>query len=305
MKYRYTIVENEMIIEHLVDAKALVLARRLGSFAKAARHMNMPVATFSRRIAKLESDANIRIFDRTTRSLHATEMGEKLIEHAQRLLDEADHAQTLLESFHDEPSGHIKVSAPHIFGQEYLQAIVSQFLSRYPKCNVFVELTNRRVDLVHEGYDLAIRLGDPGDLDGIAKYLGNLTAGLYRRLDKHAQVIETPEQLSNTDIALLRPKSAPWADLNLFNAEGAKITVPVQPRFVSTNPRLLQDVSIENGYVFVMPDFMQNQHNHNLEKILPELTTTTLEVFAVYTSRTHMRPSVRAFLDMLIEHVVL
>ena len=294
-----------MIIDHLLDAHALVHADRLGSFAKAARQLNIPVATFSRRIAKLEAELGVRIFNRTTRSLRTTEMGELIVAHAQRLLDEAEHATTLVESVRGEPTGRIRIASPSIFGQAFLQTALSSFLDQNPKCDVFVELTNRQVDLVYDNYDLAIRLGNPGDLDSIARPLGTLTASLYRKASNEISAISDPHDLQNQKLALLRPRHYPWSELTLTHDSGQQISLPVEPRFVSTNPNLLREISIERGFIFVLPDFMVDSTTTPIEPVLPEYTVTLLDVYVVYTTRTHMRPAVRAFLDCLFEHVAL
>ncbi|MBF7073588.1 LysR family transcriptional regulator [Glaciecola sp. MH2013] len=286
-----------MIIQNIDDAFAIVKAAKAGSFAKAARQMNMPVATFSRRIAKMETLAGVRFFDRTTRSLHITEVGKLIAQHAQRMIDEAKSAESLIESLRDTPSGTLHICAPLTFGQGLLSDALSQFLKTYPQCKATVELTNRQVDIVHEGFDIAIRAGKPGYMDVIAKKLCHLRAGFYCRTNSQHTKINKIEQLSNAPVAVLRPKDRYHIDLSAKDIAGDSIMIDCKPIFLSTNPWLVKQVSVQNDYVFTMPEFMQQ--NDSLHRLLPNYSTSSLDIYATYISRKQLRPAIREFVDIL------
>lgn len=286
-----------MIIQNIEDAYAIVKAAKAGSFANAARQMNMPVATFSRRIAKMETLAGVRFFDRTTRSLQITEVGKLIAQHAQRMIDEAQSAQSLIESLRDAPSGTLNICAPLTFGQGMLSDALSKFLKTYPQCKATVELTNRQVDIVNEGFDISIRAGKPGNMDVIAKKLCHLRAGFYCRTDGKHTKIKDIEQLSNVPVALLRPKHRYLLELSAKDSSGASIAIDSKPVFLSTNPWLVKQVSVQNDYVFTMPEFMQQ--DESLTRLLPDYSTSSLDIYATYISRKQLRPAIREFIDIL------
>jgi LysR family transcriptional regulator AphB len=286
-----------MIIKQLSDAYALVKAAKEGSFARAARQMNMPVATFSRRIAAMEAKADVRFFDRTTRSLHITEIGKLMVQHAQRMIDEAESAEHLIESLKDSPSGTLKISVPLTFGQGLLAKPIAQFLSQFPNCNTVVELTNRQIDLVHEGYDLAIRAGAPGDMDIVAKKVCNLTASFYCRKDGAYAALTNIEQLNSSPLALLRPKQNYHNEISIEKSGSAALTIHSVPKLIATNPWFLKEVSMANDYIFTMPDFMDT--DPNIMKLFEGYETSSLDIFATYTSRKQLRPAIRQFIDIL------
>jgi LysR family transcriptional regulator AphB len=249
----------------------------------------------------METKAGVRFFDRTTRSLHITEVGSLMVAHAQRMIDEAESAQSLIESMKDIPSGTLRIAAPLVFGQGLLHAPLSEFLARFSNCQAMVELTNRQVDIAHEGYDLAIRAGAPGDMDIVAKKICRLDASFYCRSDSEHAALNDIETLSQKPVALLRPKEKYHTDLSVKNPKGESTAIECSPKLISTNPWLLKEVSMANDYIFTLPDFIHC--DDTLVKLFPDYHTSSLDIFATYTSRKQLRPAIRQFIDILSQHL--
>ena len=290
------------MIERIDDARILMIAAQYGSFARVARELSIPVATVSRRVAMLEDALGARLFERTTRSLRLTDAGRVLLNHASRIVEEVELAQAALESMSEIPTGHISIAAPINFGQGFLSPIVAQFLKTHPQCDIYVDLTNAKVDFILGEYDIAIRVGDPGDQDVIAKCLGKVSAGLYTFDENLAEQILNPIDLQGCELALLRSTESRNKPLVLFPKDHGDVSVQVATKNVVTsgNPWLLKEISRLNNYIFSMPDFMNKSDSYVQPKqVLSGYYVTELDVYAVYLSRKHLRPAVRAFLDLL------
>jgi DNA-binding transcriptional LysR family regulator len=149
-----------------VEPNDLLLFARIveaGSFTRAADRVNLPKSTVSRRLAMLETTLGERLLQRTTRKLVVTEFGASLYEHARRLADEVEAAGALAQHRQGEPSGKLRISAPGDFANSTLNHVIARFLERYPAVTLEMDLTPRRVDLVAENFDIAIRMGDLPD----------------------------------------------------------------------------------------------------------------------------------------------
>src|SRR6476661_4438592 len=146
-----------------VEPNDLLLFARIvesGSFSKAAQRVDLPKSTVSRRISLLEAKLGERLLQRTTRKLMLTEFGESLLEHARKVVEEVEAAGALVEHRQLAPSGRLRISMPGDFATLGLSTMISAFIERYPAISLELDLSPRRVDLVGENFDIAIRMGD-------------------------------------------------------------------------------------------------------------------------------------------------
>ncbi|WP_308621493.1 LysR substrate-binding domain-containing protein [Massilia sp. Se16.2.3] len=202
-----------------VEPNDLLLFARIveaGSFSAAALRVGQPKSTVSRRIAQLESTLGERLLQRTTRKLMVTEFGASLLEHARKVADEAEAAGALAQHRQAAPSGRLRISLPADFANLGMSAMIGRFLDRYPAVNVELDLSPRRVDLVAENFDIAIRMGDlPDDSSLNARRVTLQRFGLYaspcytalRGLPEH------PDDLLGHDLLCLLSRSGgavPW-----------------------------------------------------------------------------------------------
>ena len=291
-----------MIFDDFTDARLLVeAAKRLG-FAEAGRRLGMPAATASRRIARLEDAAGARLFERTTRKVSLTEAGALLVRHAERMLAEAETASAALEAMNSAPQGEVRVAAPVVLGQALLGPIVRGFLADHPECDVSLNLTNRQVDLVEEGYDVAIRVRAPGDADLVARKLGTATTGLFADRTQNAIDVTTPTDLAGLQIGLVQPDNAPRDVIALAKPDEPPVSVPIGCHFWTTNPWVMIDAMAGTELIALMPRIVAKRLN-TLRPILEQWSGPSVEVFAVFASRRLMRPAVRAFIDRLADEL--
>lgn len=166
-----------------LSADDLVVFARVadaGSFSRAAERAGVPKSTLSRRVSQLEAQLGERLLIRTTRRLMLTEFGVALLEHARRVIEETDGAAALAQHRQALPRGRLRVSVPHDFAAWLLPEVLAHFTRDHPGVSVDLDLSPRRVDLIGEGFDLVIRMGDlPDDATLVARSLCRMERGLY------------------------------------------------------------------------------------------------------------------------------
>ncbi|WP_119165921.1 LysR substrate-binding domain-containing protein [Algihabitans albus] len=299
-----------MIIGDLLDARILVELRNRLSFAEAARSLNLPPATLSRRVARIEEQAGLRLFERTTRSVSVTAAGTVTVAHAERMIAEADAIAVSLDALRDTPVGRVRVSAPVILGQTLLGPIVAEFLRANPRCDLTLDLENRQVDLIEENFDVAIRVGHPGHGDLVARVIGHVEAALYRAarsISADGQTGETPtlKSLEGAAFGLLRSDDTRRPELTLVTPEGKQHRLSVLPQLVCLNPDILRNAALASDLTVVLPRMSveSDLKQGRLERLVAPWLAVRTPVHAVFTSRRLMRPAVRAFIELATEHL--
>ncbi|MEM7777752.1 MAG: LysR substrate-binding domain-containing protein [Pseudomonadota bacterium] len=293
-----------MIFEDLIDARIIVeLSRRL-NFAESARALGLPPATLSRRVKDMEDRAGLLLFERTSRAVSITTAGKIASEHAGRMLLEAENLHGSIGELLGTPRGTVSITAPVIFGQTLLGGVVGHFLEQNVDCDVCIKLDDNPLDLVSEGFDVAIRVGPIEDESLYAKRLGNVAASLYRRHTPSETSLPTPhhpDQLAAHSIGLLHPGPGKQPKLPLLNHQTCeRLEIDVAPKLVCLNPWLLLDAALSMDLVVVLPDVIGGRAVEcgQLDHILPGWVARQVEVNLVFPSRRLMRPAVRAFVDL-------
>lgn len=290
----------------LLDVKIIWEVAKHRSFAAAGRALKQPPATVSRRVSAMEKNAGVRFFERTTRNVQITEQGKMVVGHARRILDETEAVQVSIEALRAAPTGKVRISAPVILGEVFLGAVVQEFLQQYPGCQAFIDVSNKRVDLIEEQYDVAIRVGHPGDKDLIARRLGFVEAGLYLAANAQSQAsmlkVKRPSQIANLPVMLMQGSDQNMSSLDLYGEGDTCETVPIQSQLVTNNPVLLLQAGASGEALMVLPRMLASEgvRQGNLIPILPKWAVSRVEVFALMTSRKLMRPAVRAFIDIMV-----
>lgn len=277
-----------------------------GGFAAAARSLGLPKSRLSRRIARLESELGVRLLQRTTRKLSLTSPGELFFRHCLAVRDEAEAAAAAVASIQAQPRGLIRVSCPVTLAQTLLGPVLPQFLGAFPAVQVHLQVTNRAVDVIDEGVDVALRvrasLEDSATL--IVKHLG-LTQTLLvasPALLERAGPIQQPADLDGADIVAMSVNDGKmfW---QLFGPSGQHYTVTQKPCFVADDLQTLKYSILQGTGFGVLPDYMCDPEidNGELVQVLPSWKPRPGIVHAVYGSRRGLMPAVRAFLDFLGE----
>ncbi|THF64473.1 LysR family transcriptional regulator [Pseudothauera rhizosphaerae] len=283
----------------------LIFARvvEAGSFSRAAEQLGLPKSTVSRRIAGLEEQLGERILLRTTRRLTLTEFGSHLLEHARQVADEVDAVRALAEHRQAQPSGRLRVSMPSDFANLLLTDMLAAFAALHPAVSLELDLSPRRVDIVGESFDLALRMGDlPDDALLAARRIALMSMGLYAApayLAEHGDPGE-PEELIRHQALVLQPASGGRARWTLV--QGARQhDVEPRGRIAANSPELLINLAGAGAGIAAVPDHFARPRvrRGELRRVLPYWHLPAHAAWAVFPGRRLMPAKTRAFLDML------
>ncbi|WP_137893623.1 LysR family transcriptional regulator [Ramlibacter sp. 2FC] len=279
-----------------------------GGFAAAGRALGLPKSRLSRRLAELEARLGVRLLHRTTRKLSLTPVGELYLRHCTAVRDEAEAAAEAVAQVQTEPRGVLRVSCPVTLAQTVVGELLPQFLLRHPLLRVDMRVSNRVVDLVEEGVDVALRvrptLEDSGSL--IVKPLGSSQALLVAspaQLQRQGQP-RGPQELDRLDTVAMSGIDG-RANWRLRGPEGAEHLLSHRPRYVADDLLTLKFSVLSGVGICVLPDYLCEHElaDGRLVEVLPGWAPTPGLVHAVYASRRGLVPAVRHFLDYLGEHM--
>ena len=279
-----------------------------GGFAAAGRALGVPKSRLSRRIAELEARLGVRLLQRTTRKLSVTEVGEVYLRHCSTMRDEALVAAEAVAQMQVEPRGTLRITCPVTLAQSTLGYLVPRYLAQHPYVRLDMRVTNRVVDLVDEGIDIALRvrptLDDSGSL--VVKQLGASGGLLLASPDllRRQGVPETPVDLQKLDtiaMSAVDGKST-W---ELSGPQGEAFLLQHQPRYVADDLQTLKLAMLAGTGISFLPESMSNAEVQ-AQLLLPVLPSWTLKpgmVHAVFPSRRGQVPAVRSFLDFMGAHM--
>jgi len=274
---------------------------KAGGFTAAARALGLPKSTVSRRVSALEERLGTRLLQRTTRRVSLTDVGEVYYARADRALAELRDAEAALSDLRDAPRGVLRLSAPVDIGHDLLSGVVAAYRRAYPEVSVVVELENRRVDLVAEGYDLAIRASAQlDDSSLVARKLASAEMRLFAStayLAAHGTP-EQPEDLPQHALLLFR---APRLRSKLVLHRGAARTeVEVTGWLSSTDFGFLRRAMLEGLGIALLPTFTCSRDvaAGSVRRVLPEHQAGASSLYAVYPSARYLAPKVRAFVEL-------
>jgi DNA-binding transcriptional LysR family regulator len=279
-----------------------------GGFSAAAKALGIPKSRLSRHVAQLEDRLGVRLLNRTTRSVTLTEPGRIYHRHCRDLLASADAADGAAESLRSEPSGLLKIAAPIGIAHRDLDPILPRFLAKYPQVRINLVITSRRVDLVEDGFDLALRVRMPGDEDPhlVTRRFGVANANLVaspRFLKRHPK-IRHPADLERLPIVGMANADG-LVRWRLQNQSGELLTLTLTPRLASDHFGLLHGAALHHLGLTFLPELYcrEDLKAGHLVQVLPDWTKSSATVQAVYLSRRGMLPSLRAFIDYLAQHM--
>ena len=289
-----------------IEANDLLLFARVveeGSFSKAAERLEVPKSTLSRRISALETELGERLLLRTTRKLSVTDLGQNVLLHAQHVQEEVHAAMALTQHRQLEPQGRLKVSMPADFANHEMAELLANFMGKYPAVNLELDLSPRRVDLIGENFDVAIRVGDlPDDASLAARGLVRFTIGLYASpayLQKHGLPVE-PEALMEHDCLRLLARNGEPALWRMQKGDAVWEGIP-PGRASANSPEMLTRLALQGRGIIMLSDHFADRHVHEgkLLPILEDWKIPDVEVWAVFPGRRLMPARTRAFLDAL------
>ena len=275
-----------------------------GSFARAAERMGVSVSAVSRQVAELEAHLNVRLLNRTTRRLSLTESGQAFFDRSVQLLADLEEAETAVTSASIVPRGTLRLTCSATFGSRHLAPSIAAFAARHPQMRFDVELSERFVDLVDEGFDLAVRIGAPGGQNVVARRVGAarvLCCASPAYLERHGEPRE-PEELAKHQC--LSYEYLPTRNVWTFrDSKGSELGVRIAGPVHSNNGRFLVGLAAQGIGISREPDFISapDVRAGRLKPILQQFESPPLPIYVVYPSRRHLSAKVRAFADFLAE----
>lgn len=285
----------------------LVFARvvQAGSFSGAARLLEMPKSTVSRKISELEERIGARLIQRTTRKLGLTDAGRIYYEHSARIVAEVEEAEHAVRSTQADPRGLLRVSAPLSFA--LLGPIVGEYLRRHAEVEVELMCTDRQVDLVEERFDVAIRAAPLADSTLVARSLGTIKRVLVAAPSycKRKGTPRTPADLAKHACISFGAGVTPniWS----LHAGDEKAEIRVSPRLTVNDLEIMREVVRLGIGIAWMPEFIcvDDIRAGRLKRVLPEWRSAETPLHAIYPTARHLSPKVVAFIDLVREKISL
>jgi DNA-binding transcriptional LysR family regulator len=284
---------------------ALVWVIDLGSFTKAAERLGIPKSTVSRRVSSLEDDLGVRLLHRSTRKVTATEAGRALHARAARAIAELEDAVRAVEDLGDVPRGELRITAPVDFGVAVLADLSKEFLDLHPEVSLTLELTNRLVDLVGEGFDAALRFGSLADSSLVARRLATSTMGFFASRE-YLAARGAPASLDDLDDhELLVFKGAAGASPVDVVTPSGPTTREIRGRLACNDFSFLRRAALASCGVGLLPLLIVDEREcrGRLVRVLPDHFVPSGDLHFVYPSARHLSANVRAFRDFLVERL--
>ncbi len=284
----------------LPELQALVKVAQTGSFTRAAELLSTQKAHVSRLITKLEKKLGVRLLERSTRALHLTEVGREVFERAVSILAAIEDTERVTQQMHAEPRGVLRLTCGAEFGMLAVSRWIDEYLVRYPQVSVETDFTGRIVDLVHEGFDLAIRVGELDDSRLAARKLGEIRYGLFASpdyLSRRGQPT-SPDDLGGHDLLVFSVGSHA-AEWRLRNGDGEERRVELTARLYVNNSFAIRDAASLGLGIAQLPLIVAKEAvaSGKLIPVLPEWRRSPVPVHAVFPSNRYLTPKVRAFVD--------
>ncbi|CAI8795500.1 LysR family transcriptional regulator [Pseudomonas sp. PDM26] len=275
-------------------------------FAAAGRALDMPKSKLSRRIAELEERLGVRLLHRTSRHCSLTEIGQAYYQRCLAMRVEAESAAELIERNRSEPQGLVRVSCPTALLNSWVGPMLTRYMLKYPLVELFIESTNRRVDLIHEGFDIALRVRFPPleNTDMVMKVLGNSTQSVVGS-PAYLSRLSTPA--SPADLSGL--PSLHWGaaqreyQWELFGADGSTAMIRHAPRMVTDDLLALRHAAVAGIGIVHLPSVVVRDEiaAGQLVELVPGWAPKSGVIHAIFPSRRGLLPSVRTLIDFLGE----
>lgn len=289
-------------MNELGQIKTFVALVESHSISKAAERMDIAVSAVSRRLKELESSLGVQLVQRTTRQMHITEAGEKFYRRCSRLLDDLEEAKHEASNTATALSGTLKIATPLSFGVAHLSPAIAAFMHLHPEVKIDLDMSDRRIDLVEEGLDLAIRIGTLEDSSLMARKLASVRHVVCASPDflNRYGMPETPQDLSKLPALCYGNLNQPdiWYYSDKNNSP-CKVKVPLRMR--ATNGDALVEAAVAGLGVLCEPSFIVNGAVERgvLVPVLTDYQWYAMNIYAVYPQTKHVPARVRAFIDFL------
>jgi DNA-binding transcriptional LysR family regulator len=271
------------------------------SLVRAAEHLGMPKATVSRRLTNLEAALGQRLLLRTTRRLTLTDFGQEFLDHCRRVAEEVATVQDFVRSQDVQPRGRLRVSMPGDYAKQHFSRAIATFIETYPEIQLDLDLSSRRVDLIGERYDLAVRMGElENDSSLVARKIDEQRFSLYASpiyLALHPAPKHPDDLEHHASVRLLsaRGSAVPWKLIR-----GKEVWEGVPPgRLTLNSPDMIQQLLLDGAGIGALPDLFAEEdvRRKRLIQVLPKWCLPVIPAWAVMPMRRYLPAKTRAFLD--------
>lgn len=274
-----------------------------GSFSKAATELGHAVSHISKAITRLENRLGARLINRTTRSLSLTDIGQVYFEKARQIVNDAREAEQSIHQLQDAPTGRLKISLPTSFGQSHMQPVIREYMLRYPDVKLQIDFSSRLVDVIGEGFDLCVRMGQAKSSNLISRTLLHyefITVATADYLQKHGRP-KHPHDLKHHQAIKYMYNQVPitW---EFRNPQGETIHVDVKNRAECNNLPMQKTLVLAGLGLAQLPSFICEQEirQGRLIRVLNEYQMPAQSAYIVYPHRLHLSAKVRAFVDLAL-----
>ncbi|TQV88508.1 LysR family transcriptional regulator [Aliikangiella coralliicola] len=279
-----------------------------GSFTAAANAYELPKSNISRKVSRLEEHLGVRLLERSTRKLHLTEIGEIYYRHCVRIQEEIESARLSIDKMAASPIGQLNICASITVGQNFISRHLHGFQQKYPQVTLNLQLTNRRVDVIEEGFDLVLRVGDLKDSNLVARRLCQSELMLFASPEylKRKPKLTNPDALSHHQClhASTVSQKPQWRLLkNQAENNKKESIVDFKPAFICDDFTVLRKMAINGAGIARLPSYICRQaiNERKLVRVLPDWAFKTVDIYALFPSHKGATPKVRVFIDYLIE----
>jgi DNA-binding transcriptional LysR family regulator len=290
-------------MDRLTSLTAFVRVVDSGGFSAAGRRLNMSTTMVSNHVQALEDRLGARLLNRTTRKVSLTEVGRAYYDRCVQILADIEQADDIAGALQSTPRGTLRVYiATHIV--QFVSPVIAEFLAQYPDVKVELTMGERTIDIIDEGFDIAVRLTPPPDSSLIVRSLATWRHVLccsHDYLEKHGR----PQQLSElASRDCIRHANYPYDEWRFVDRKGAPASVKVSGRLITNSGEALRTAALQGTGICLAAGFMvyDDLESGRLVRLLPEYRPVELSMNAVYPHRHHLSAKVRTFIDMLVQH---
>lgn len=290
-------------MSRLSELEIFVQVVEVESFSRAAEELNLSKSQVSKQISRLEDRLGARLLHRTTRRMSLTDVGRVFYQRCVQILADLEEAELSIGKLQSEPRGTLRISVPMSFGVMYLAPALSDFMAAYPDLQVDLNFNDRQIDIVDEGYDMAIRIGALADSSLIARKLAPIRlflCGSPDYLDQHGWP-QHPRDLKSHNC--LRYRYFSTGSMWSFYSGQGKESVKVEGSLQTNNGDALREAALRDLGLCILPDFLVSEdfRTNRLFQVLDDWTVgEAFYIWALYPHNRHLSVKVRLFVDFLI-----
>lgn len=294
-------------MQRLDDLQLFLRVLDIGSITGAARSLDISVALASQRLKRLERELGVRLLHRSTRRLHPTPEGAALAERGRALIEDLDALTSGLKRAATSVTGLLRLTTSSTFGRLYISPLLPGFLARYPEVKISVDFNDQVLDLVSEGFDLAIRIGELVDSSLVARQLAvnrRVLCASPEYLRRHGAP-RTPADLVHHECLVLGSRHGRRDVWSFTDAQGRTETVHVNGRVECNQGEPLRDAALAGLGIALHSTWhvCHDLQSGRLQVVLPDWRVAESGIYAVMPQRRQVPPRVRAFVDFLVEHL--